>query len=68
MAVLNEGESFGEENLADSSLRNYTIICQSGKGVLIEISKKVFVQRILQEENTVKIVGRIVNKINMLKN
>lgn len=51
LTVLTREQMFGEEDiLAGSSRRNYTVVCESAKGVLLVVSKEDFFKRVCSEE------------------
>ena len=58
LTVLTQEQMFGEEDiLAGSSRRNYTVVCESAKGVLLVVSKEDFFKRVCSEE-TLKVLQR----------
>lgn len=51
LAVLTKEQVFGEEDVLDGlDTRSYTVVCDSGKGVLLVITKEDFTKRVCSDD------------------
>lgn len=62
IALLTNGEIFGEEDLMKNRKRSYSIKCISPKGIVRIISKKNFIQRVCVDKTTQSLIEEMNEK------
>lgn len=62
IAILGNGELFGEEDLINGNKREYGIKCLSPKGIIMIINRKNFFTRVYNDKNTQIMIDEIIIK------